>query len=91
MNGIHHIDAPYEVLVQAFGDDGTISPRDDSKSMAEWDVETPFGEVEVYDYKIGKCYDADDGLEREDITDWHVNGSTEGIHYVLDLVKAVTS
>lgn len=69
---VHTLTAPYELLKTAFGNDGDNS-RDDYKSMAQWDVCTPTGDVEVYDYKIGKCYDPD-GLEREQITHWHVQG-----------------
>lgn len=69
---VHHLTAPYALLVAAFGNDGD-NLRDDYKSMAQWDLRTPDGDVEVYDYKVGKCYDSD-GLEREQITEWHVQG-----------------
>lgn len=82
---VHRLTAPYDLLVQAFGNDGTVSPRDDYKCMAQWDVPTPHGEVEVYDYKVGKCYDAD-GLERHEITTWHVQGEQDAIGHMLSLL-----
>lgn len=82
---VHYLNAPYELLVKAFGNDGTIVPRDDYKSMAEWDVPTPHGEVEVYDYKVGKCYNPR-GLERHEITRWHVQGTPEAIEHMLSLL-----
>lgn len=81
----NYLDAPYALLVKAFGNDGTVSPRDDYKCMATWYVPTPHGEVEVYDYKVGKCYDAD-GLERHEITHWHVQGEPEAIEHMLNLL-----
>lgn len=69
---VHTLIAPYALLTEAFGNDGN-NPRDNYKSMAQWDARTPEGDVEVYDYKIGKCYDPD-GLELKDITRWNVQG-----------------
>lgn len=83
---VNSLDAPYDLLVKAFGDDGTVTPRDDYKSMAEWDVKTPHGTVEVYDYKVGKCYDPS-GLERHEIRDWHVQGEPKAIEHMLALVE----
>jgi hypothetical protein len=85
-HNVSYLTAPYALLVKAFNDDGTTAPRDDYKSMAQWDVKTPHGTVEVYDYKVGKCYDSD-GLEREQITEWHVQGSDEAIDQMLAAVE----
>lgn len=84
--GVGHLEAPYALLVKAFGNDGTVSPRDDVKSMCEWDIDVlGEGTVEVYDYKVGTCYSTR-GLAREDITVWHVQGSPKGIKWVLHLL-----
>lgn len=80
-NEIELCHATFAELVAAFGD-WDIAGRDDSKQMCAWDVETPHGEVEIYDYKVGRCYDHEDGLKREDITDWHVQGSPEAVAVV---------
>lgn len=86
---VHYLTAPHEALVKAFGDDGTVSPRDDYKSEAEWDVPTPHGVVEVYDYKVGKAYNGPDGLDRTQITNWHVQGDREAILAMLDKLGTV--
>jgi hypothetical protein len=83
---VNYLEAPYALLVQAFGDDGTVSPRDESKCMCTWDVETKHGAVDVYDYKIGKSYDPD-GLDRAQITDWHVQGEPEAIREMLAMLE----
>jgi hypothetical protein len=79
---VHYLTAPYDLLVKAFGDDGTVVGRDEWKSMCQWDLDG----AEVYDYKVGKCYDSD-GLEREQITEWHVQGSDEAIDQMLAAVE----
>jgi hypothetical protein len=81
---VSHLEAPHALLKAAFGNDGDNS-RDDYKSMAQWDVETPAGAFEVYDYKVGKCYDPD-GLEREQITDWHVQGPAEALEHMVRML-----
>lgn len=82
---VHYLTAPYELLVKALGNDGTVSRRDSYKSMCEWDVDTPSGVVEVYDYKVGTCY-SDDGLARESITVWHIQGHDTGIDHIMGLL-----
>jgi len=81
---VHYLHAPHDLLTRAFGNDGNNS-RDDYKSMAQWIIPTSHGDVEVYDYKVGKCYDPD-GLERHEITEWHIQGNDEAIKIVLDLM-----
>lgn len=81
---VHVLTAPHALLEAALGNDGD-NPRDDYKSMAQWDVSTPEGDVEVYDYKIGKCYDPD-GLEREQITYWHVQGPDAALDVLVRLL-----
>jgi hypothetical protein len=81
---VHYLTAPYELLVKAFGDDGTTAPRDNYKSMCQW---YPVPDVEVYDYKVGRCY-TNNGLEPEQITTWNVQGETEAIESMLALLTA---
>lgn len=73
---VHYLTAPYELLVLAFGDDGTTSPRDEDKVTAQWDG----GDWEVYDYRTGG--------PRESVTEWHVQGTDEGIGNLLATLEA---
>jgi hypothetical protein len=82
---VHYLHAPHDLLTRAFGNDGD-NPRDTYKSMAQWIIDTPCGEVEVYDYKVGTCYEAD-GLERHEITEWHVQGHVGAIKTMLNMVN----
>ena len=84
---VHYLTAPYTLLVQAFGNDGD-NPRDTYKCMAQWDLTTPHGPVEVYDYKVGTCYEGESGLERHEITVWHVQGSDLAIDHMLGMINA---
>lgn len=84
-SGVHRLTAPYALLCKAFGDDGTVTERDTLKSMAQWDVDTPHGVVEIYDYGVGKCYQPG-GLERNQITEWNVQGGADAIGYMLWLL-----
>lgn len=87
---VHILTAPYALLVKAFADDGLTAPRDDYKSMAQWDL--PGCGVEVYDYKVGTCYCGDEGQHLVDITEWHVQGTELGIAVMQDLLdEAVES
>jgi hypothetical protein len=65
------IDTTYKMLCKMFGipEDG-----DGYKTDAEWVLTTPFGVGTIYNYKDGKAYLGDEGLDTEDITDWHIGG-----------------
>lgn len=69
------ITANYIDLVDVFGDplDG-----DNYKTDAEWIVKFTCGEMEVvatiYNWKDGKSYCGDDGLDVTDICEWNVGG-----------------
>lgn len=85
-HNVHTLTAPYALLVKAFSNDGDNS-RDDYKQMCQWDITAPNGEsAEIYDYKVGKCYDSKNGLSREKITNWHVQGSDDAVGYLLVLL-----
>ena len=71
----------YAKVVEVFGKPGTET--DGYKVDAEWQVLTPEGVATIYNYKDGKNYNGDDGLETKEITDWHIGGHTElVVHYV---------
>jgi hypothetical protein len=84
---VSYLTAPYSLLVKALGNDGTVAERDEYKCEAQWDVATPHGIVEVYDYKIGKCYNGKRGLARHEITDWHVQGDAEAIKDMIAILS----
>ncbi|MER6605922.1 hypothetical protein ABT282_08400 [Streptomyces sp. NPDC000927] len=86
---VHYLTAPYELLVAAFSDDGTTALRDTDKSTSQWDVSTPHGEVEVYDYMGGAGYGGPEP-DRTEITDWHVQGDEEAIEYMLNMLGAAS-
>ena len=74
-----YITGDYSSLVEAFGD--PVAAHDDYKSDAEWLlILNDSVVVTIYNYKSGKNYLGDEGLNVEDIDRWHVGGKTsEGI------------
>ena len=77
-------------LVTAFGNpmkDGF----DDYKSDAEWNVQFENGTVAtIYNYKNGKNYCCDQGLEVWEITQWNIGGhEMDCVHHVRNAVAYV--
>lgn len=63
----------YDTLKLVFGKYETDN-FDDYKCQCEFDVPTPFGTVEIYDYKQGKQYCGDDeGIDLGDVTEFNLN------------------
>ncbi len=76
--GVHYITPSYRVLVEALGQPGK---GDDGKTLAQWDVNTPHGWAEVYDFK-------DSAKTPEDVETWHAQaGSKEALEYVFMAIK----
>lgn len=78
------IDISYEKLVNTFGKSDNW---DTYKSDAEWCIEFENGVLAtIYNYKDGVNYNGEeDGLEKEDITDWHIGGqSKESVRLVYE-------
>lgn len=68
-----YIDCDYETLCKVFGKE--TSDGDGYKVDAQWELEFSDGTVAtIYNWKNGKNYDEDDGLEVSEITDWHIGG-----------------
>ena len=69
------IETTYAQLVELFGEP---TPSDEYKSDAEWEIELEDGTVNtIYNWKNGRNYLGIDGLDVEDITDWHIGGFEE--------------
>lgn len=60
--------------------------HDAYKVDAEWIVCTENGVCTIYNYKDGKNYCGDEGLEIEDITNWHLGAHTK---QVAEIVRKV--
>lgn len=75
VSGTHlqgHISVGYEDLVKTFGEPFY---GDGYKSDAEWSICFEDGtRATVYNWKNGKNYCGDNGLETHHITDWNVGG-----------------
>lgn len=83
--------AKYSDLVSVFG-----SPIDNIcnyKIDAEWIIKTPFGIATIYNYKDGKSYLGNNGLDVINICEWHVGGkNTETYVYIKnEVLKYITN
>ncbi|TXG76342.1 hypothetical protein E6P97_03705 [Patescibacteria group bacterium] len=71
--------AQYDQLLPTFGE-----PRQpvhaDNKIDVEWIIDTPHGVAIIYNYKDGKAYLGDSGLNPEEIYEWHVGGKTSEVY-----------
>lgn len=65
-----YVYATYEQLVNCFGEPTTNG--DNYKVDVEWIVDTSHGVATIYNYKDGKSYLGDAGLEIHKICEWHV-------------------
>ena len=83
-----YINVSHADLLKTFG-----IPKvwDDYKSDAEWHVCFEDGtRATIYNYKNGKNYCGIDGLDVQDITEWHIGGyEKKAVERVLEVVKAV--
>jgi hypothetical protein len=73
-----HLTCSYQHLVNCFGE--PMLPTDGYKTSAEWHIEITHddelkGVVAIYDYKQCKSYSRD-GLDTEDITEWHLGAKS---------------
>jgi len=75
---IETIEASYQKLVDTFGKPN-VDDFDNYKSDAEWLIFTPNGVATIYNYKDGKNYLGKEGLEVEEITNWHIGGHNEAV------------
>lgn len=66
--------ATYQDLVDTFGSPTTNG--DNYKVDVEWLIQTPHGIATIYNYKDGKAYLGEGGLNAVQICEWHVGGKT---------------
>lgn len=72
-----YIKASYEQLLEAFGPPNS-KLCDNYKTDVEWAFEFADGTVAtLYNWKNGKNYCGDEGLELNDIYEWNVGGRSE--------------
>ena len=70
-----YIDANYADLCEKLG---AHSNGDEYKVDAEWVLRFSDGTIAtIYNYKDGKNYCGEDGLDVDDITEWHVGGRSK--------------
>jgi hypothetical protein len=81
-----YITADYAVLKKVFG---KPNEGDGYKVDAEWDVVFSDGVVAtIYNYKDGKNYNGARGLNKTQITNWHVGGrSARAVANVEDVLE----
>lgn len=68
---------PYQKLIDKLGKSN--QDNDGYKVDAEWLISTPAGIATIYNYKTGKNYCRNEGLEVEQITDWHIGGNSKNV------------
>lgn len=85
-SGIGHISCTYGKLLKLFGDPKRVLSL---KTDQEWTLNFENGDhINIYDWKVGKSYLYEDGLDPEDITEWNVGGSNSSLLSVLkDLIS----
>ena len=73
-----YVDVSYATLIEMFGEP---LEGDGYKTDAEWVIafKRNGGTVyaTIYNYKDGRNYCGEEGLDVEDITDWHIGGTTQ--------------
>jgi hypothetical protein len=68
-----YVETSYADLVACFGE--PVAGYDDYKCDCEWNIKFADGVVcSIYNWKDGKNYCGEEGLEVQDITDWHIGG-----------------
>ncbi len=65
-----YVDCSYKQLVDLLGEPN--NEGDSYKVDAEWAIEMNGKILTIYNYKDGKNYNGENGLETEDITEWHI-------------------
>jgi len=76
---IGYVKCSYQELIDSFGEPLEIDlSTSDGKTDVEWDIEFQDGTyLHIYNWKNGKNYLGDDGLETDQITEWNVGGHSK--------------
>lgn len=77
----------YAELVEIFGPEN--SQGDDYKVQAEWMIKFADGiYATIYDWKEGKNYCGEDGIPKEQVTNWHIGGVSKGsVTHVMEVIN----
>ena len=71
------INITYDEIVSKLGKEHSGASGDD-KILVEWSFEFSNGIVAtLYNWKNGTNYDPSNGLDKEEITDWHIGGHNQ--------------
>ena len=76
-----YMSVPYSVWVKLFGE--PVAKTDGYKTDAEWDVSfydedgERIGFATIYNFKDGKNYRGPDGLNVNQIREWHIGGKSK--------------
>ena len=79
LNGSHKVgdlDLSFEKLIGTFGEPNLGS--DGYKTDVEWGIEFDDGTIaSIYNYKNGRNYNGEYGLDVKDISDWSIGGHSD--------------
>ena len=76
----------YETLVRVLGE--PLKGSDDFKTQAEWNIEYKDGTITtIYDWKQGKGYLGEQGIEPEDVVEWNVGGNNPSKEMTMEHLK----
>ena len=81
------IEITYKELIEKLGEPSK-EWGDSYKSDCEWVLSTPEGIATIYNWKDGRNYLGNNGLNVEDITNWHIGGHNEK---VVEVIKKLFS
>ena len=76
----------YKTLVKVLGQ--PLKGSDDFKTQAEWDIIYKDGTITtIYDWKQGKGYLGEEGIEPKEVIEWNVGGNeeTKSLEHLKDL------
>lgn len=89
VSGTHlqgYVETTYAKLVDTFGEPNLEG--DEHKVDVEWLLETPAGVATVYNWKDGKKYLGEDGLDVADIKEWHIGGhSVDVVEHIIGAIE----
>ena len=76
------INISYDELIEKLGE--PLEGAGDGKTDVEWAIENKGVVATIYNWKNGKSYDPENGLDVEDIKEWNIGGFSK---QAVDLVK----